>query len=69
MTAPTACGHQWVAVLEEPEPGAHEHVCLRLSPDHRAHECGCSEIELRTVPYQLGARRPEASAASTSRGY
>lgn len=84
MTAPTTCGHQWAAgpsstdssnidppidppIIDASAP--HEHVCLRVSPDHRAHECGCSEVELRTLPYQLGARRTEITVVTTSGGY
>lgn len=50
MLAPTACGHLWVT-----EPSAHGHQCHRTSPDHRAHECACSAIELRTAAYTLAA--------------
>jgi hypothetical protein len=65
VTAPTACGHQWASA-----PGAHEHSCHRVSPNHRSHECGCSEVILRTLPYQpAGTIRPEASGATTVGGY
>lgn len=50
MLATTACGHQWVT-----ERSTHDHRCHRTVPDHRAHECDCSAVELRTSPYTLAA--------------
>jgi hypothetical protein len=52
VPVPVACGYQWAA----DHAAEHDHVCHRTSAEHRAHECACSAVELRTSAYRLAER-------------